>query len=223
MLYASALTKVVKEASLTDFQIRYSGSEGVVIPLDKADWQEDDYNDYRGQFEVKVWIKDLLETRKTIIWAAKSAPIKGDIHYRADNKDKKFAFDSHYVLVKIKKERKTRDVKRTNVPVLNEKGEPVLDEDGKPKLEDRTETEEYVDEVAYLKYLPNDKIEEFSLKAGEGREDLLKYLNELKRLQDLEKKKPKGKIKPKPSGPRIPMPSRRKPGAMRNPGMPMGN
>ena len=92
-MFATPLTGVFEGTPLTDYEIRYAGadeSKGKVPPPGTPEWEEDSYGGYRGQFDVRVWVREAKEFKSKIIFAAKEEPIKGDIFYKsADTKQDK--------------------------------------------------------------------------------------------------------------------------------------
>ncbi|MFH0938568.1 MAG: hypothetical protein V1899_04705 [Planctomycetota bacterium] len=166
LLFISPLSKVVKATSPANYEIRLSGTDesaGPIPPLGTPDHLLRDYTNYKGNFVVRVWVKDAQKWEELSLQVGINEKIKGTISYKPANsrEHKPYDFDSGYVMLEIKK---------VSVPTMISRRVPKLDATGthvsSNGIAEFITIEELghstVNAVAVLKDTLTDKIEEYS-------------------------------------------------------------
>lgn len=168
-LFKGAFTDTKDVVTPSNFQIRLAGLIGNFSPPGTAEGRMS--KDYKGNFEVKVWVPEAASFKEITLQAAPGEMLKGQLSYKtADGKDTKVVdFDAGYQLVEIKwgtkggEETAADGSKRTSPIIPNE--------------------------VAVLLDLKTKKTEEFPKRAEfERKSDNLKYYEALdKERREMEK------------------------------------
>jgi len=165
-LFKGAATDTKDVLTPSNFQIRLAGTTGTLSP---PGTQENRMSrDYKGNFEVKVWVPEASAFKEITMQAAPGENLKGQLSYKtADGKDTKVVdFDSGYQLVEIKwgtkggEETMPDGSKRTSPVIPNE--EAVLMDLKSKKTEifpKRAEFERKSDNLKYYEALDKERRE----------------------------------------------------------------
>jgi|GEM_PF-3668364 len=161
VLYTTAITAPVSASPPSNFEIRLSGTSGKLDPMGTPEYNKK--KEYKGRFEVRVWITEAQIWHAMTIEAAPDERLKGTITYKdpSSKENKTFEFDSAYKLIEVKVVETTPDIIDKKMEV-DENGQPVLDKNKKPIFKETTRKGQPIqNEVAILEELNLKRLEEF--------------------------------------------------------------